>query len=158
MESSLATYLEPLILYVLLFLQTSAVPGIAGTAGAEFISFSPFGELSRVILYNIPALTLIWYLLLKNRSLKEWGIGLPGKKDILSAGLALPALILIGLSVSFISPYFSKIPRGPVIIPPRGILSWVILFFFSPVPKRKNQGPGFNFSPRERTRVLPLRK
>jgi membrane protease YdiL (CAAX protease family) len=128
MESSLALYLEPLILYVLLFLQTSA-PAAAGAV--EFINFSPFDELSRIILYTIPALALIWYLLLKSRRLKGLGIGLPGKKDLFSIALALPALLLIGLSVSFISPYFSKIPRGPIIIPPQGIFSWVILVFSS---------------------------
>jgi membrane protease YdiL (CAAX protease family) len=116
-------YLEPLILYVVLFLSNSAGQPAAGAS----ITFSAINELIRIILYNIPSLALIWYLLLKTKSLKAWGVGLPGKKDLVSGLLALPSLVLAGFVISAVSPLFQNIPEGPRLVPPAGIPAWLLL-------------------------------
>ncbi|GHV94026.1 hypothetical protein AGMMS50293_03460 [Spirochaetia bacterium] len=114
--------LEALILYVLLF-----VSGSTGQVPAEnFIAFQITAELTRIILYNIPSLALIWYLFLKNRNPSP-GIGLPNSKDLLPGLICLPALILIGFIIALISPYFSKTAGGPTLLPPYGAAAWIIL-------------------------------
>jgi membrane protease YdiL (CAAX protease family) len=117
------TYIEPLILYVVLFLSGS----LDRAPVVKDAVFSLSGELIRIFLYNIPSLALIWYLLLKNKNLKKWGIGLPGRRDLLPGFLALPALMFIGFIIAFISPYFSEFPKTPDIVPPSTIPGWIVL-------------------------------
>jgi membrane protease YdiL (CAAX protease family) len=122
----MSAYIEPLILYVVLFLAGS----ITGqSAGEGTVAFSAFAELVRIFLYNIPSLALIWYLLLHKRSLKDWGIGPPGRTDLLPFLLALSALALIGLSIALIAPSMGEIPGMPEITAPASISAWIILFF-----------------------------
>jgi len=116
-------FIEPLILYVLLFLRVSSGAASSG----EDVEFSAVAETARIVLYNIPSLALIWYLLLKGKSLKEWGITLPGKRDLLPAAAALPALILIGITISVVSRFFTEIPSGSRFLPPQNLVSWGIL-------------------------------
>jgi membrane protease YdiL (CAAX protease family) len=116
------TFIEPLILYAVLFFRISA-----GAALPEEIEFSLAAEIARIVLYNIPSLALVWYLLLKVKSLKEWDVSLPGKRDIIPAVLALLALFLIGLTISTVSQYFTEVLSGPRFAPPHNIISWAIL-------------------------------
>jgi len=117
------TFIEPLILYAVLFLRVSTVAALSG----EAVEFSAVAETVRIVLYNIPSLALIWYLLLKVKSLKEWGITLPGKRDLLPAAAALPALMLIGLTISIVSRFFTEVPSGSQFLPPQNFVSWSIL-------------------------------
>ena len=112
-------FIEPLILYAVLFFRISAGPS------GESVEFSAAAELVRIFLYNIPSLALIWYLLLKVKSLKEWDI-MPGKRDLMPIALALPALILIGLTISLVS-HVDGIPSGSRFLPPQTAVTWVIL-------------------------------
>ena len=117
------SFIEPLILYVVLFIRFftgSAQPG-------DPVEFSVSAEIIRIVLYNIPSIALIWYLLLKVKSLKEWGVFFPGKKDFICAALSFPALFLIGLTISIISPYLGEIPSVPHFSPPNSAVPWVIL-------------------------------
>jgi membrane protease YdiL (CAAX protease family) len=117
--------IEPLILYVILFL-----PG-AMKAGpqADLAAFSAAGELRRIFLFNIPSLALIWYLLLRPASRFS-----PEKKqlprfclqDLYSALFALPALLLIGFSIALVSSHF-EIPAGINIEAPSGISGWTVM-------------------------------
>jgi membrane protease YdiL (CAAX protease family) len=116
----MSVYIEALILYVVLFFSGSISPAPAETG-------SVFGELSRIFLYNIPSLALIWYLLLKIKSFAKWRIGLPCRKDLIPCLLALPSLMLIGFIIAFISPYFSGITGPPGISPPATTPAWIIL-------------------------------
>ncbi|MDR0495622.1 MAG: CPBP family intramembrane metalloprotease [Treponema sp.] len=122
-------FIEPLILYAVLFFRIAAGAVLPGETAppAEAIEFSPVAEIARIALYNIPSLALVWYLLLKVKSLKKWDVSLPGKKDILSLALALPCLVLIGLTIWAVSHYFTGIPSGPRFLPPANVISWVIL-------------------------------
>jgi len=117
------TFVEPLILYAVLFFRISAGAAPSG----EVVEFSITAEIARIFLYNIPSLALVWYLLLKEKNLKEWGITLPGKKDILPAAVSLPALVFIGLTISIVSHFLNEIPSGSHFLPPRNVISWCIL-------------------------------
>ena len=119
----MSTFVEPLILYVVLFFRISVGPSPSN----EAVEFSVTVELARIFLYNIPSLALVWYLLLKEKSLQQWGVTLPGRKDLVPAAWALPALILIGLTISFISRFFTEIPFGSQVLPPYNVISWGIL-------------------------------
>jgi membrane protease YdiL (CAAX protease family) len=116
-------FIEPLILYAVLFFR---IP--AGTMTAAGIAeFSVAAEIVHIVLYNIPSLALVWYLLFKVKSAKEWGITLPGKKDLIPFALTLPALVLIGLTISVGSRIFEAAPAAFHLAPPQDTVSWGIL-------------------------------
>jgi membrane protease YdiL (CAAX protease family) len=115
--------IEPLVLYAVLFLR---IPQ-ARQAVPEAIAFSVLRETARIMLYNVPALILIWHLLLKAKSLKDRGIVRPRLKDLLPAALALPGLALTGLAVSLVAPWFTTIPPAPRFLSPETIPSWIML-------------------------------
>ena len=150
------TFIEPLILYAVLFFRISTAAMLSGEAAENPVEFSAITETARIFLYNIPSLALVWYLLLKEKSLKEWGITLPGKRDFISAVMAPPALILIGMAISIASRHFDEIPSGSRFLPPQGFFPWIILiiscisaayleesfFRFYLLSKRKEMGLG----------------
>jgi membrane protease YdiL (CAAX protease family) len=121
----MGVYIEALILYMVLFLSYS----VGQAPVEEIVVFSPAGELARIILYSVPSLALIWYLLLKSKSLKDWGIGPPDRKDLFVGLLALPALMLIGFAIALISHYLSQAPLISGITAPATIPAWIILIF-----------------------------
>ena len=120
----MGAYVELLVLYVILFLSGS-FPGLAAPEGPR--AFSPAGELVRVFLYTLPSLALVWYLLLKHKPLKAWGIGPPGRKDLLPGLLAFPSLALTGFSIALVAPYLSEAPKVSGIAAPAAITGWIIL-------------------------------
>jgi membrane protease YdiL (CAAX protease family) len=121
----MGSFVEPLILYAVLFFRT-----FGGTASsADVVEFSAMAEIARIVLYNIPSLALVWYLMLKVQTFRERDVSFPGRKDLIPAALALPALFLIGLTISMVSHYFGNIPSGPRFLPPQTAGSWVILAF-----------------------------
>jgi membrane protease YdiL (CAAX protease family) len=117
----LGTLTEPLILYLVLFFP-GAVP-----SPQEPAAFSLWRELSRILLYQLPALALVWYLLLGTKSLKEWGITLPRGRDILPGLLALPGLLLTGLTISLVIPLFDAVKNGPRIESPSLPAEWLMM-------------------------------
>ena len=117
------SFFEPLILYWVLFLRISAGAAVPG----EPVEFSITVEIIRILMYSVPSLLLIWYLMLKVKSLREWGITIPRKRDIVPAALAFPSLFLIGLTISLISPHIDGIPAGPRFLPPQTAISWIFL-------------------------------
>jgi membrane protease YdiL (CAAX protease family) len=115
-------FIEPLILYFVLFFSGSAL----AAPMPEAIAFSPQGELMRIFLYHIPSLSLIWYLLLRSKSPAEWGIKPPAPGDLVPLATALPGLVLIGFAISAVSPLFPGIPEGPAIETPSGA-GWLVM-------------------------------
>lgn len=116
---------EPLILYLVLFL-----PGaISGAPPPDMTAFSITRELFRIFVYNIPALALIWYLLLRQKSAGEWGVGVPRRGDLFSALIALPGLLLIGFAIYLVAPLFTSIPPGAGIGAPVNFPGWLALIF-----------------------------
>jgi membrane protease YdiL (CAAX protease family) len=105
------------------------LPAIPAIPSPDIIIFSANRELTRVFFYNIPAFALIWYLILQKKSLREWGLGLPGRGDLFSLLFAFPGLLLIGLAVSLISPLFTGIASRPEIGAPANFTGWLVMFF-----------------------------
>ncbi|MCL2066993.1 MAG: CPBP family intramembrane metalloprotease [Treponema sp.] len=117
----MGVFIEILILYIILFL--------SGSAGVPkgLVGFSFTAELSRLFMYNIPSLALIWYLLLKRKGLKDWGIRAPGKNDLLSGLLSLPGLLVIGFVINYITSQFNGMPESAGLYPPSSVPGWIIL-------------------------------
>ena len=94
------------------------------------VEFSINIHIIRFFYFTAPSLALIWYLLLKSKSLKEWGISTPKKQDFFAFIISLPALVLVSTTVFFVSSYLDNnsvsVPR---LLPPHDIISWIILVF-----------------------------
>ncbi|MDR0601166.1 MAG: CPBP family intramembrane metalloprotease [Treponema sp.] len=121
----MGAFIEPLILYFVLFLSGSVFPA----SFPEFASFTLSAELTRIFLYNIPSLALIWYLLLRSKSLREWGVPPPGRRDIPPLAAAFPGMVLTGFTVSVVSSFFPGIPESIRIESPEGIPEWLVMIF-----------------------------
>jgi membrane protease YdiL (CAAX protease family) len=145
---------EPFILFVILFLpgvfDRAVLPGeipesMANPAQATEISpglreemaqeaeisgtpFSSLGELKRILVYNLPALTLIWYLLLREKAKDRKRFPDISRRDLWSILAALPALLLSALSISLAASFFDIIPGGgPIQSPPARVSAWLII-------------------------------
>jgi hypothetical protein len=62
----MSTFVEPLILYAVLFFRIAA----GNPPPGEAVEFSVTVEIARILLYNLPSLALVWYLLLRVKSFK----------------------------------------------------------------------------------------
>ena len=117
----MGVYFEALILYMVLFLS-----GSMGRAEGP-VDFSVAAELTRIFLYSIPSLALIWYLLLKVKSFKDWEIGLPNKKDLFAGLLSLLGLLLIGFTIAFATSFFNATSGETGLSSPSSVPGWIIL-------------------------------
>jgi hypothetical protein len=61
-------------------------------------------EIANILLFCIPSIALIWYLILKTKKTDIWAIK-TGKKDIVCALVTLPFLLLTGIIITVISAY-----------------------------------------------------
>ncbi|GHV67855.1 hypothetical protein AGMMS49928_05850 [Spirochaetia bacterium] len=114
---------DTLILYLVLF-----IPGaVSGGVLPEIIAFSALRELSRLLLYSIPALALVWRFLLLSKSAKEWDVLKIRLRDFRSFLMALPALLITGIAISFIAPKLSGSLPIPRLEAPTGASGWIIL-------------------------------
>ncbi|GHT68981.1 hypothetical protein FACS1894110_17600 [Spirochaetia bacterium] len=111
--------IEPLILYVILFL-----PG-ALKEGPPLAAFSIAGELRRILIFNIPSLALIWYLILQPLMSKQI-IPRFRRQDLYSALFALPALLLSGFCIALVSSRFD-LPAGINIEAPPNMTGWIVM-------------------------------
>jgi membrane protease YdiL (CAAX protease family) len=115
-------FIEPLILYWVLFFRISA-----GSTPGEGLEFSWAAETGRILMYTLPSLALVWYLLLKSKSLKEMGITLPRKKDYIAASLAFSALTLIGVTISLVSAQSGEASARLQFHSPQTVTAWTVL-------------------------------
>jgi membrane protease YdiL (CAAX protease family) len=145
---------EPFILFVILFLPgafgraalpveiresmakpaqvTEIPPELTEKTGKEaeisVAAFSSPRELNRILVYNLPALALIWYLLLRGEAKNRKRIPPVSRRDLWSLLAALPALLLAALSVSLAASLFDAIPGGaPLQSPPARISAWMLV-------------------------------
>ena len=123
MIDNMGIYIEALILYIILFLAGSA--GAIGNIPAEVAEFSAFAELNRIILYSIPSLALVWYLLLKGKIPKNMGIK-PCKNDIISGLIAFPCLFITGFATALISQNIGPSPQVPAGFP-SSVIDWTVV-------------------------------
>ncbi|MDR2596500.1 MAG: CPBP family intramembrane metalloprotease [Treponema sp.] len=119
-------YIEAVILYVVLFFSGSVASTAASTG--ETAGFSITAELAKIFIYSIPSLTLIWYLLLKAKPLKNWEI-VPGKKDLTCCIITLSGLLIIGLAIAFVSSYMSGPSAQVLLYSPSTPAGWIVLCF-----------------------------
>ncbi|MDR2375894.1 MAG: CPBP family intramembrane metalloprotease [Treponema sp.] len=115
-------FLEPLILYGILFL-----PGaLHHEPPAELAVFSMSREIIRIAAYSLPALALIWYLQWKSG--QSGRVSLPGLQDLFTFLVVFPALILTGICVSRIAALFPEIPEGFKIEAPADAAGFFVVF------------------------------
>jgi len=114
--------IEPFILYWVLFLRFPS-----GIAYEEVPEFSWIAETGRILMYTLPSLTLVWYLLLRVKSPGEMGITLPRKKDLAAAFLVFAALTLIGVTISLVSAQFGEAVVFRQYLSPKTVTGWAVL-------------------------------
>jgi len=123
MDYIMKSFIEPFIIYWVLFFRFPA--GRAPGEGAVAMEFSWTAETARLLMYTLPSLALVWYLLLKVKSLKAMGIRLPQKKDFIVAALAFCALTLIGVTISLVSAKFGEALLQS--LGPKTVTGWAVL-------------------------------
>jgi membrane protease YdiL (CAAX protease family) len=121
---SIAAFIEPFILYWVLFLPSWGFP-------APEVSVFPFSinrELGRIFSYDLPSLALIWYLFLRSESPVSPSTGIrPGRRDPLTVLFALPGLIALGALVSLAGSFFPSPVSAPDIEAPRGLAAVLVM-------------------------------
>jgi len=116
-------YIEAVILYVVLFF--SGATGALSYGGVTD-SFSVSAELTGIFIHIIPSLALIWYLLLRVKPAKKWGI-LPVKNDLISGVITLPCLLITGFVTAFASSHISGTSSAALPRVPSTVSGWIIL-------------------------------
>ncbi|MCL2196637.1 MAG: CPBP family intramembrane metalloprotease [Treponema sp.] len=118
-------YAEALILYILLFFSGSAalITGI----GAQAAEFSARSELVKLLFFCIPALALIWHIIIKSWKI-EYFLIKPGRKDLIAGVITLPCLLIIGFTVTAAAAIIGGSP-AQVIKSPVTAVEWVICCF-----------------------------
>ena len=113
-----------MLLYLVLFF-----PGISSQAPVvTIISFSAFREFGRLFTYTIPALALIWYLILEKKSLDISVSDIkPKKTDLISFAIGFPLLILSGALVTLLMNKLDPNVKMPVIEAPGSVQGWIIM-------------------------------
>ncbi|GAB6390849.1 MAG: CPBP family intramembrane metalloprotease [Treponematales bacterium] len=120
---ALFSLFEPLILYFVLFF-----PGVfAQEAPAAQPPFSPAAELSYLCFYTLPALALLWYLILVKKSLlgAAWLKPRPRDAAVLAAGFS--GLVLLGLITAFAAAKFGGSVHFPEVSAPVSAAGWITL-------------------------------
>jgi membrane protease YdiL (CAAX protease family) len=136
-EQGIGIFFEPLILYFVLFLPGLSFNTLLSTSAESVpavISFSVNQELTRIVVYNIPALALVWYLLFITRSLpREPGgtgeprIPRPEPGDLKTLLLGFPALVLLGFFLSLVSSFIPELPAVPDLEGPQNVLAIAVM-------------------------------
>jgi len=116
-------FTEALILYIVIFFS-----GTAGAIvnGAQTADFSITAQITGILLHSVPSLALIWYLILKSKR-SEVRVIRPVRKDVISALITLPCLLLIGAMTSFASSFTGG--SQPQVSPnsPSTVPGWITL-------------------------------
>lgn len=119
-------HIEALILYIVLFLSGSAALFTGTAAGTD--GFSEIKEITKILLYLIPSLALLWYLIIKSWKLEFW-IVRPGRKDVIAGIITFPVLLITGFTISYISSIIGDTSAQMMIHSPGNPVEWVILCF-----------------------------
>ena len=127
--------MEILILYFVLFF-----PGVfASPAAADLINGSiqtiPFSvqqNLVRTLVWSLPSLALLWYLITDKKGLPAMAGFKPEKRDLLPFSLGLCGLFIIGLGISFSASFLSDytgLTIPPKIEAPVSAAGWMVMVF-----------------------------
>ena len=96
----------------------------------SFITFSAIREFIRIFTYSIPALALLWYLILEKKSLSlKFNSLKPKKSDAISFAWGFPGLVLIGIIISGLMALLSPLSSPPRIEAPNNAIGWIVMIF-----------------------------
>ncbi|MDR2542307.1 MAG: CPBP family intramembrane metalloprotease [Treponema sp.] len=119
----MSIYLEALILYIILFFSGSA----AGRTLQAAILFSISSQILEILLFFIPSIAVIWYILARNWKTERRVIK-PGKKDLIVCLISFPILLIIGAIMGIISTF--TVPAAQTMpFSPSDISGWIFLSF-----------------------------
>jgi len=121
------SFIEPFIIYWVLFFRIPVGITSGETVSIKDVEFSWTAEAGRILMYTLPSLALVWYLLLKTKSMREMGVKLPQKKDFIVASVAFSALTLIGLTISLVSTQFGWSAVLRQSISHQTVTVWIVL-------------------------------
>ncbi|GHV75944.1 hypothetical protein AGMMS49942_07650 [Spirochaetia bacterium] len=113
------TFIEPLILYWVLFLPAWGPPSVAAAPAI----FSLSQELGRIFAYNLPSLALIVYLLRSDPG----GRLRPRTRDLGTVLIALPGLLVLGVLVTLLGSLLPFPVSVPAIEGPRGPAAFPVM-------------------------------
>ena len=122
--------MEALILYLILFLPSFGSIQVVQEITVEFIAFSAIWELNRLITYTLPALALLWYIILGKNSLSSIKSENLQGKDLIPFAIGLPGLMTIAIIISFSISFFSRqygMSSPPVILAPSNLGGWLVM-------------------------------
>ena len=124
-------YIEAIILYILLFFSGSAAV-FTGTSSET----NELGNLAKIILYIIPSLALIWYLIykaVKGGTFNTWVISTFkfSGKDLKVIFITLPFLLLIGSLITLAASHINETQMQMTYHLPSTITGWIILCIIS---------------------------
>ena len=127
-EHAALNFFEPIILYLVLFFRGFNHGAVFGADGVDkVIPFSASMELSRLLYHSIPALALIWYLVIKKKCIAFTQNDLkPKNKDLFSFLVSFPLLLLTGAIVAHISAEYGGL-APPRMETPVNITGWIVL-------------------------------
>ena len=130
-------YIEALALYIVLFL--SGFVASTGNMPPKTEVFSILAEVYKIVLYIIPSLALIWYLIIRGKlaypiptqvSGKSSSVNLglkPEKKDVISTFIALPCLIFVGFAITFLASRTEEPASQIYLHSPNSVWGWIVL-------------------------------
>jgi membrane protease YdiL (CAAX protease family) len=83
-----------------------------------------------VIVYTVPSLALMWYLVIGKKALPlPAGILKPGAKDLYPFLIGFPGLVFTGLAVSLVMMNVPSLPLPPKINAPESAPGWIVMAF-----------------------------
>jgi membrane protease YdiL (CAAX protease family) len=94
----------------------------------SIVPFSISSEVIKILIYTIPSIAIIWYLLHRNRKIERCYVK-PGKKDLFGGFIILPVLLITGFMMSFFASITTTPSMLVIISTPSGIAEWIILCF-----------------------------
>ena len=124
----MGAYLEAFLLFIVIFF-SQTVFGLLSGRSFEGASFSISALIFSIFIYSIPSLAVIWYLLYRKKK-AEFRLVKPQKNDLLSGFIAFPALIITGITVSFISALTGGVSAEAPIPSPASAAGWITLVIF----------------------------
>ena len=119
--------MEALILYLILFFPEFTS---IGYPTIESIPFSVAFAINRTICYTLPALALLWYIILGKKSLSFIKQEKPCRQDVFSLAIGLAGLITIAITISSLISFLSRtygLAMPPRMEAPVNIVGWCVM-------------------------------